>query len=264
MGVADGVYMWKEQGIDSGQMSRSLMETAQHMVQAGCEDVLKGEGRRGGGAARRGRGRRDPAACCTAKTERGLFKLRPLISSLHPPPPRLENSTPNKPRSHPSPPSSGAPRAERGRHGQQHGGDPHDQHLLRPLAGRHPRRQRDIRHRAAGGQHAAGGQVQDAAAGARVWAAVPAGALSARKGGGGGGDVSREGVDGRLVCVGELPRCRRRRAKGLHNSNTPQPPPTWLHTANHDTTTNNNNTTTTAAAPHRTPTWPPWWSRRAT
>lgn len=42
MGVADGVYMWKEQGIDSGAMSRALMESAQHMVQAGCEDVLKG------------------------------------------------------------------------------------------------------------------------------------------------------------------------------------------------------------------------------
>lgn len=41
MGVADGVYMWKEQGIDSGMMSRKLMETAMHMVQAGCEDVLK-------------------------------------------------------------------------------------------------------------------------------------------------------------------------------------------------------------------------------
>jgi protein phosphatase PTC7 len=44
MGVADGVYAWKEQGIDSGAMSRSLMETAQHMVQAGCQDVLKGGG----------------------------------------------------------------------------------------------------------------------------------------------------------------------------------------------------------------------------
>ncbi|KAI8470187.1 MAG: Serine/threonine protein phosphatase [Monoraphidium minutum] len=41
MGVADGVYMWKEQGIDSGAMSRALMETSMHMVQAGCEDVLK-------------------------------------------------------------------------------------------------------------------------------------------------------------------------------------------------------------------------------
>jgi protein phosphatase PTC7 len=50
MGVADGVYAWKEQGIDSGAMSRTLMETARHMVQAGCEDVLKG-GRPGGCAA---------------------------------------------------------------------------------------------------------------------------------------------------------------------------------------------------------------------
>lgn len=41
MGVADGVYMWKEQGIDSGTMARTLMETCQHMVAAGCEDVFK-------------------------------------------------------------------------------------------------------------------------------------------------------------------------------------------------------------------------------
>jgi protein phosphatase PTC7 len=42
MGVADGVYMWKELGIDSGTMSRTLMETAMHLVQAGVEDVVQG------------------------------------------------------------------------------------------------------------------------------------------------------------------------------------------------------------------------------
>jgi protein phosphatase PTC7 len=42
MGVADGVYMWKELGIDSGTMARTLMETSLHMVAAGCEDVFKG------------------------------------------------------------------------------------------------------------------------------------------------------------------------------------------------------------------------------
>eukprot|EP00877_Chromochloris_zofingiensis_P001395 jgi/Chrzof1/11256/Cz05g29190.t1 len=41
MGVADGVYMWKELGIDSGYLSRTIMETAMHIVQAGYEDVLK-------------------------------------------------------------------------------------------------------------------------------------------------------------------------------------------------------------------------------
>jgi len=41
MGVADGVYMWKELGIDSGTMSRTLMETAMHLVQAGVEDVVQ-------------------------------------------------------------------------------------------------------------------------------------------------------------------------------------------------------------------------------
>lgn len=40
-GVADGVYMWREQGIDSGVFSRTLMETSQHMVEAGYSDVLK-------------------------------------------------------------------------------------------------------------------------------------------------------------------------------------------------------------------------------
>lgn len=41
MGVSDGVYMWKELGIDSGRFSRTLMETAQHMVAAGIEDVVR-------------------------------------------------------------------------------------------------------------------------------------------------------------------------------------------------------------------------------
>jgi protein phosphatase PTC7 len=41
MGVADGVYAWREQGIDSGVFSRELMEASRHMVQTGCEDVLK-------------------------------------------------------------------------------------------------------------------------------------------------------------------------------------------------------------------------------
>lgn len=46
MGVADGVYSWKEVGIDSGAMSRALVETAEHMVQAGYEDVVKSGWRR--------------------------------------------------------------------------------------------------------------------------------------------------------------------------------------------------------------------------
>jgi hypothetical protein len=41
LGVADGIYMWKEIGIDSGVFSRTLMETAQHMVEAGYSDVLR-------------------------------------------------------------------------------------------------------------------------------------------------------------------------------------------------------------------------------
>jgi protein phosphatase PTC7 len=43
MGVADGVYQWKDSGIDSGAMSRALLEVAEHMVAAGYEDVVKSE-----------------------------------------------------------------------------------------------------------------------------------------------------------------------------------------------------------------------------
>lgn len=41
LGVADGVYMWREHGIDAGVFARTLMETAQHMVEAGYSDVLR-------------------------------------------------------------------------------------------------------------------------------------------------------------------------------------------------------------------------------
>jgi len=40
MGVADGVYMWRDKGIDSGLMSQALMEKAMHMVEGGTEDVF--------------------------------------------------------------------------------------------------------------------------------------------------------------------------------------------------------------------------------
>ena len=43
LGVADGVYMWATQGIDAGEFSRSLMQTAKHTVEAGATaDVLNG------------------------------------------------------------------------------------------------------------------------------------------------------------------------------------------------------------------------------
>lgn len=42
LGVADGVYSWKEKGIDSGAMSRYIMETASHLVAGGLEDVVTG------------------------------------------------------------------------------------------------------------------------------------------------------------------------------------------------------------------------------
>ncbi|KAK9837982.1 hypothetical protein WJX74_008994 [Apatococcus lobatus] len=40
LGVADGVYMWKEQGIDSGRFSKSLMSSALQAVRQGAHDVL--------------------------------------------------------------------------------------------------------------------------------------------------------------------------------------------------------------------------------
>ena len=43
LGVADGVYMWKQQGIDSGLFSRSLMTYARQAVIEGERDPVKGE-----------------------------------------------------------------------------------------------------------------------------------------------------------------------------------------------------------------------------
>ncbi|KAK9827711.1 hypothetical protein WJX81_003442 [Elliptochloris bilobata] len=40
LGVADGVYMWKTQGIDAGLYSRSLMSTARSEVEGGNGDAL--------------------------------------------------------------------------------------------------------------------------------------------------------------------------------------------------------------------------------
>lgn len=41
MGVADGVYAWKERGIDAGLFSRTLMSRARKEVDAGLDDVVK-------------------------------------------------------------------------------------------------------------------------------------------------------------------------------------------------------------------------------
>ena len=42
MGVADGVYMWKMSGVDSGPFSRELMTSARAAVQTGVNDVRAG------------------------------------------------------------------------------------------------------------------------------------------------------------------------------------------------------------------------------
>lgn len=41
MGVADGVYMWRESGIDSGKFSRTLMRLSEQNVRSGIQDVVK-------------------------------------------------------------------------------------------------------------------------------------------------------------------------------------------------------------------------------
>ena len=46
LGVADGVYGWKEQGIDSGVFSRQLMRHARDAIATGQSDPLKGERQR--------------------------------------------------------------------------------------------------------------------------------------------------------------------------------------------------------------------------
>ena len=40
VGVADGVYMWREHGIDAGEFSRGLMQSASATVAAGCISPL--------------------------------------------------------------------------------------------------------------------------------------------------------------------------------------------------------------------------------
>ena len=44
LGVADGVYMWRDQGIDAGALARKLTSTSQSAVDSGVVDVLAGEG----------------------------------------------------------------------------------------------------------------------------------------------------------------------------------------------------------------------------
>lgn len=43
MGIADGVYAMREQGIDSGIFSSTLMQKALEMVKRGYDDVVQGE-----------------------------------------------------------------------------------------------------------------------------------------------------------------------------------------------------------------------------
>jgi hypothetical protein len=44
MGVADGIYMWREMGIDAGRMSRELMAQCKAMIEADDVDIFKGTG----------------------------------------------------------------------------------------------------------------------------------------------------------------------------------------------------------------------------
>ena len=47
MGVADGVYAWRAHDIDSGELSRALMEKCKQMIQDGTEDTFQGVGGEG-------------------------------------------------------------------------------------------------------------------------------------------------------------------------------------------------------------------------
>ena len=43
LGVADGVYMWRNQNIDAGALARKLTSTCQGVIDGGAVDVLTGE-----------------------------------------------------------------------------------------------------------------------------------------------------------------------------------------------------------------------------
>ena len=43
LGIADGVYMWRHEGIDAGELARMLMSSASDTVSGGSTDVLHGE-----------------------------------------------------------------------------------------------------------------------------------------------------------------------------------------------------------------------------
>lgn len=64
MGVADGVYGWRDVGIDSGVMSQTLMQRCMAMIQSGVEDVYKSEHTHTGGAQN--------LNCCMAMIQSGV------------------------------------------------------------------------------------------------------------------------------------------------------------------------------------------------
>lgn len=64
MGVADGVYQWREQGIDAGEFSRLLMHTALQAVEDGQPDVLKVM--QGAAAKVAAAGTQGSSTCCIA------------------------------------------------------------------------------------------------------------------------------------------------------------------------------------------------------
>lgn len=64
MGVADGVYGWRDVGIDSGVMSQTLMQRCMAMIQSGVEDVYKSEHTHTAGAQN--------LNCCMAMIQSGI------------------------------------------------------------------------------------------------------------------------------------------------------------------------------------------------
>jgi len=81
LGVSDGVYMWRLQGIDAGEFSKQLMETAAAEVNAGAKSARKVLQAAAG--AVRAKGLKGSATACivTVDVSRGLLKCTNLGDS---------------------------------------------------------------------------------------------------------------------------------------------------------------------------------------
>lgn len=93
MGVADGVYMWREQGIDAGLFSRGLMDAAAAATSRGCVSPLSMMHK--AYKARTPQAPLLPRPCTTTATEQNMVRLCNPVRELSrfsllpiPPPPQ--------------------------------------------------------------------------------------------------------------------------------------------------------------------------------